>query len=367
LPATPERRRVRVDLPGRAYPIEIGRGLLGDGVTLAHAIPGRQVLVVSNETVAPHYLASVEGALSGRRVASVVLPDGEAHKRLETTMAVFDRLIDGGFERGCTVVALGGGVIGDLAGFAAATYQRGVAFVQLPTSLLAMVDSSVGGKTGVNHPRGKNMIGAFHQPRAVVADLAVLDTLPDRELRAGLAEVIKYGLLGDPELLAWLEEGIEAVLRREPRALAHIVERSCADKAAIVVADEREAGRRALLNLGHTFGHAIEAATGYGPWLHGEAIAAGQCMAAWMSAELGWIDHTEHERVEALFRRAGLPTRPPAIGSAAFRRHMALDKKARDGRIRLVLLRALGDAVVSADYADAALDATLEHFERAHA
>lgn len=363
----PERRRVPVELPGRAYPIEIGPGLLGDGTTLAAAVPGRQVLVVTNETVAPHYLATVETALADRRLASVVLPDGEAHKRLETAMTVFDRLIDSGFERGCTVVALGGGVIGDLAGFVAATYQRGVAFVQLPTTLLAMVDSSVGGKTGVNHPRGKNMIGAFHQPRAVIADLAVLDTLPDRELRAGLAEVIKYGLLGDPELLAWLEDGIEAVLARDPGALAYVVERACADKAAIVVADEREAGRRALLNLGHTFGHAIEAATGYGPWLHGEAIAAGQCMAAWMSAELGWIGAADRARAEALFVRAGLPTRPPAIGADAFRRHMALDKKARDGRVRLVLLRALGEAVVSADYPDAALEATLAHYARHHA
>ncbi|PWG64819.1 3-dehydroquinate synthase [Sediminicurvatus halobius] len=367
MPANPERRQVRVELPGRAYPIEIGRGLLDDGATVAGAVPGRQVLLVSNETVAPHYLARLEAALEGRLTASVVLPDGEAHKRLETTMAVYDQLIDAGFDRGCTVVALGGGVIGDLAGFAAATYQRGVAFVQVPTTLLAMVDSSVGGKTGVNHPRGKNMIGAFHQPRAVIADLAVLDTLPDRELRAGLAEVIKYGLLGDPEFLAWLEADIERLLAREPDALAYAVERSCRNKAAIVVEDEREAGRRALLNLGHTFGHAIEAATGYGPWLHGEAIAAGQCMAAWMSAELGWITPADYERVAALFARAGLPTRPPGIGGAAFRRHMAVDKKARDGQLRLVLLRRPGEAVVTGDYPATALTATLAHFEAHHA
>lgn len=353
-------RQVTVDLGERRYTIDIGRGLLGDTARLRAAITARQVLVVSNEVVAPLYLNALHEALEDRQFAAVTLRDGEPEKRLESMLPVFDEMLVNGFDRDCQVVALGGGVIGDLAGFVAATYQRGVDFIQVPTTLLAMVDSSVGGKTGVNHPRGKNMIGAFHQPRAVIADLDVLETLPDREFRAGMAEVVKYALLGDAEFLAWLEAHLEAVMARDPEALSFVVERACRNKAAIVAADERESGQRALLNLGHTFGHAIEAALGYGEWLHGEAIGAGMCMAAELSARAGWITAADQQRAEALIARVGLPTRPPTgIGAARFREFMARDKKNRGGALRLVLLRGLGDAVVTADYPADALDATL--------
>jgi len=358
---TDEPRRVDVALGERSYPILIGRGLLDDISRLRALVDAPEVMVVSNRTVAPLYLDRLTAAFSDRRVASACLPDGEQEKQLEPLLPVFDTLLVNGFSRDCQVVALGGGVIGDLAGFVAATYQRGVGFVQVPTTLLAMVDSSVGGKTGVNHPRGKNMIGAFHQPRAVIADLTVLDTLPQRELRAGMAEVIKYALLGDAEFLAWLEANLDAAMARDSATLAAIVERCCRNKAAIVAADEREAGQRALLNLGHTFGHAIEAARGYGDWLHGEAIAAGQCMAARLSARLGWIDDRDRDRAIALIERAGLPTRAPAdIGAERFREFMGRDKKNRDGTLRLVLLKGLGQATVSADYDRDALTATLE-------
>ncbi|MEX0386851.1 3-dehydroquinate synthase [Spiribacter onubensis] len=356
-----DRRLVEVALGDRSYLIHIGRGLLRDAALMRENIPARQVMIISNETVAPLYLDALKTALGERRITAASLPDGEQEKCLESMLPVFDEMLVNGFGRDCQVVALGGGVIGDLAGFVAATYQRGVDFVQVPTTLLAMVDSSVGGKTGVNHPRGKNMIGAFHQPRAVIADLAVLETLPDRELRAGMAEVIKYALLGDREFLDWLEGHVDAALAREPDALAFIVERCCRNKAAIVAADEREAGQRALLNLGHTFGHAIEAARGYGDWLHGEAIAAGMCMAARMSARQGWITPQDRDRAVALIARVGLPTQPPSdLDAVRFREFMARDKKNRDGELRLVLLRGLGDAIVTADYDDAALTATLE-------
>ena len=356
-----EPRRVEVALGERSYPIVIGRGLLDDGDLLRDCIPVNEVMVVSNDTVAPLYLDRLASAFAARRFASACLPDGEREKRLESMLPVFDTMLVNGFSRDCRIVALGGGVIGDLAGFVAATYQRGVDFVQVPTTLLAMVDSSVGGKTGVNHPRGKNMIGAFHQPRAVIADLAVLDTLPARELRAGMAEVIKYALLGDHDFLEWLEAHIDAAMARDPEALAFIIERCCRNKAAIVAADERESGQRALLNLGHTFGHAIEGARGYGDWLHGEAIAAGMCMAARMSTRLGWINADQRDRAIHLIRRAGLPVRAPDdIGADRFREFMARDKKNRHGELRLVLLRALGDATVTADYDPDALTATLE-------
>lgn len=358
---TREPRRVDVALGTRSYPILIGSGLLDDSSCLGDAIGAGEVMVVSNETVAPLYLERVRDALPQRRVASACLPDGEQEKRLESMLPIVDTLLTHGFSRDCEIIALGGGVIGDLAGFVAATYQRGVGYVQIPTTLLAMVDSSVGGKTGVNHPRGKNMIGAFHQPRAVIADLQALETLPLRELRAGMAEVIKYALLGDPDFIDWLERHIDAAMARDPEALADIVERCCRHKAAIVAADEREAGQRALLNLGHTFGHAIESAKGYGDWLHGEAIAAGMCMAARLSARLGWIPPADRDRAIALIARAGLPSEPPAdITPETFRSFMARDKKNRHGEQRLVLLRALGDAIVTADYDPAALDATLE-------
>ncbi|MGF1528584.1 MAG: 3-dehydroquinate synthase, partial [Candidatus Competibacterales bacterium] len=302
-----------VELGERRYPIYIGTGLLAQRPLWQRHIAGRQVMIVTNATIAPHYLDLLTETLGDFQVASVILPDGERHKNLEVLQRVFDGLMDHRFHRDCTVVALGGGVVGDMAGFAAACYQRGVDLVQVPTSLLAQVDSSVGGKTGVNHPAGKNMIGAFHQPRCVVVDLEVLATLPGRELRAGLAEVIKYGLIGDAAFFAWLEERLPALLGVDLDALGEAVERSCRHKAALVIADEREVGQRALLNLGHTFGHAIEAATGYGPGLHGEAVAAGTVMAAHLSQRLLGLDASARERIVDLYRRTELPA-PPGGG-----------------------------------------------------
>ncbi|UCE88969.1 MAG: 3-dehydroquinate synthase, partial [Pseudomonadota bacterium] len=283
-------RTLQLDLGDRSYPIHIGSGLLTRAEMFAPHLAGRQVMVVSNETVAPLYLDAVMEALQGFERASVILPDGEQYKNLEVLNCIFDALLEKRFDRQCTLVALGGGVVGDMAGFAAACYQRGVAFIQVPTTLLAQVDSSVGGKTGVNHALGKNMIGAFHQPRCVIADTDTLDTLDDRQLSAGVAEVIKYGLIRDAEFFNWLEDNLDDLLARKPEALAHAIERSCRDKADIVAQDELEGGVRALLNLGHTFGHAIEAGTGYGSWLHGEAVAAGMRVAAELSARKGWID-----------------------------------------------------------------------------
>jgi 3-dehydroquinate synthase len=319
--------RLRIELDERSYPILIGPGLLGDPAVLAEAVAARDVLVVTNGTVAPLYLARVEAALAGRRVAAVVLPDGEQYKTLATMTRVLDALVERRMNRDACVAALGGGVVGDIAGFAAACYQRGVDYVQLPTTLLAQVDSAVGGKTGVNHPGGKNLIGAFHQPRAVVSDTGVLHTLPPRELRAGLAEVLKYGLVADAGFLDWLEANLEALLALEPVPLARAVRRCCEIKAEIVAVDEREQGRRALLNLGHTFGHAIESAAGYGAWLHGEAVAAGMVMAADLSQRLGWLDATEVERVRGLLGRAGLPVVAPRIGAPRALELMAMDKK----------------------------------------
>lgn len=351
---------VDVDLGERSYPIRIGRGLLHAPAALAPWIGGDSALVVTNETVAPLCLERVRAAVGDDvRVLECVLPDGERYKDLETLARVLDAAVDGRCDRDTTVIALGGGVIGDLAGFAAAVYQRGVALVQVPTTLLAQVDSSVGGKTGVNHPRGKNMIGAFHQPRCVVADTETLDTLDERQLRAGLAEVIKYGLIGDRPFFEWLESKMAALLARDADALAWAIEQSCRNKAAVVAADEREQGRRALLNLGHTFGHAIETATGYETWLHGEAIAAGMCMAARVSERLGLLPGDERARVEAIFAAAGLPTRPPAIEAGHMHALMAGDKKARGGIVRLVLLDAIGAARLVSDYAPEALDTEL--------
>ncbi|NLO80907.1 MAG: 3-dehydroquinate synthase [Xanthomonadaceae bacterium] len=357
-------RTLNVDLGARSYPIYIGTGLLRADLIAPH-IPGRHVLIVTNDSIAPLYLERAQAMLSGFDTASLVLPDGERHKTLETVSRIYDVLLQRRMDRQTTLIALGGGVIGDMVGFAAATYQRGVHFIQIPTTLLAQVDSSVGGKTGVNHPLGKNMIGAFYQPRAVLADMDTLTTLPPRELRAGLAEVIKYGLIMDAEFLDWLEGHMPQLLAMEHDALAVAVERSCRNKAAVVGCDEREAGERALLNLGHTFGHAIETATGYESWLHGEAVAAGMHMAAYMSQELGWLSAAEVERVRQLLLAAELPVRPPAIAPERFRELMAVDKKALAGRLRLVLLKALGRAVVTAEFDDAALTRTLQHFASA--
>ena len=351
---------LHVDLGERSYPIYIGSGLLGRADLLTPHIVGRQVAIVTNETVAPLYLSQLEAALQGYELTSVVLPDGEAFKNWETLQLIFDGLLGARHDRRTTVVALGGGVIGDMAGFAAACYQRGVNFIQIPTTLLSQVDSSVGGKTGINHPLGKNMVGAFYQPQAVLIDTSTLNTLPARELSAGLAEVIKYGLICDEPFLAWLEAHMQALLDLDSQALTAAIARSCAAKARVVSADERESGIRATLNLGHTFGHAIETEQGYGVWLHGEAVAAGTVMALDMSHRLGWISASERDRAVRLFLAAGLPVVPPAEMSANdFLQHMAVDKKVLDGQLRLVLLRQLGEAVVTADFAPEILNATL--------
>jgi 3-dehydroquinate synthase len=354
-------RTLTVDLGERTYPIFIGTDLVGDAELYRPYVHGRQVMIVSNETVAPLYLDKVQEALGDYRVASVILPDGEQYKNLETLDRIYTALLQQRFDRRCTLVALGGGVVGDMAGYAAASYQRGVNFVQVPTTLLSQVDSSVGGKTGVNHPLGKNMIGAFHQPQCVIADTRTLDTLPDRELAAGLAEVIKYGLINDLPFFEWLEGAMPRLVAREPEALAEAIERSCRNKAEVVAADEREAGQRALLNLGHTFGHAIEAGLGYGAWLHGEAVAAGMVLAAELSARLGWLAPDDVARTRALLAAFHLPVDPPRELSAdRWLALMAVDKKVQAGRLRLVLLRAIGQAEVTADFDPGTLYGLLE-------
>ena len=357
---TPTPRTLTIDFGPRSYPIHIGSGLLDDRARLESALPPGPLLVVTNETVAPLYLERLRATLCGRKIADCVLPDGERYKTLTTLERVYDALAAARINRDGAVLALGGGVVGDVAGFAAATWQRGIAIGQIPTTLLSQVDSSVGGKTAVNHAAGKNLVGAFHQPSVVLADLDTLVTLPDRELRAGLAEVVKYGLIRDLPFLDWVERHLPDLLARDPAALAEAVARSCATKAAIVALDERESGPRALLNFGHTFGHAIEAAVGFGEWLHGEAVGAGMVLAAETSARLGWIGAHDVARVRDLLARAGLPVAAPRIGIARARELMALDKKVLGGRVRLVLLKALGQAVVSADYDPAALESVLE-------
>jgi 3-dehydroquinate synthase len=344
-------RTLTVDLGARSYPIHIGSGLLADGDLYRPHLRGSQVMIVTNETVAPLYLEPVRQALDGLHVREVILPDGELYKTLEVWNRVFDALLAERFARDCTLIALGGGVIGDMTGFAAACYQRGVDFIQVPTTLLAQVDSSVGGKTGLNHPAGKNMIGAFHQPRAVIADTDTLATLPQRELSAGMAEVLKYGFIRDAEFLDWLECHMTGLMSRDPDALAHAIWRSCEVKAQIVAEDEFESGSRALLNLGHTFGHAIETGVGYGEWLHGEAVGAGLCLAAAFSARLGWLTEAEVERTRRLIAGAGLPTgRPAELAPERMLELMAVDKKVLAGQLRLVLLRQLGEAVVTSEF-----------------
>jgi 3-dehydroquinate synthase len=353
---------IKVELGDRSYPILIGEGLLSQPDLIRQHVPARDILVVSNTTVAPLYMGSLVEALNGDRVVETILPDGESHKTLSTVGRILDVLVANRFGRDCTVVALGGGVVGDMAGFAAACYQRGVAYVQVPTTLLAQVDSSVGGKTGVNHPGGKNLIGAFHQPSAVIADASTLGTLPARELRAGIAEVIKYGLLGDAELFDWLEEHMEELLAADPKALSHVIKRSCQIKAEIVGRDEREQGDRALLNLGHTFGHAVESATHYTRWLHGEAVGAGLLMAAAMSQECGMLDAAQVDRLRRLLERADLPVRIDGVTAEVALEHMKIDKKALGGRMRLILLRRIGDSFVTADYPEQALQRTLSTY-----
>jgi 3-dehydroquinate synthase len=354
-------KTLHVDLGERSYPIFIGESLLQRADLLDGAIAGSQVMVVSNQTVAPLYLASLRQALGEREVQALILPDGEEYKTLDEIAGILDALVGARFARDCTVIALGGGVVGDMAGFAAACYQRGVAHIQVPTTLLSQVDSSVGGKTGVNHPKGKNMIGAFHQPACVIVDTRTLDTLPDRELSAGLGEVIKYGMLWDVDFFAWLEQNMDSLLARDRDALMTVIHRSCAIKAEMVSADETEGGIRALLNLGHTFGHAIEAGLGYGAWLHGEAVAAGLCLAADLSRRLGRIDTGDVERVERLVRSANLPIRAPGdLSAGRMLELMAVDKKVMGGKLRLVLLEAIGKADLTGDFDAAALEETLE-------
>lgn len=344
-------RILSVDLGDRSYPIYIGQNLLAQPELIRPAIRGRQVCIVTNETVAPLYLAALMAGLDGYQVSTVVLPDGEQFKTLDVLSRIYDGLLADRHNRTTTLIALGGGVVGDMTGFAAACYQRGVDFIQIPTTLLSQVDSSVGGKTGVNHPLGKNMIGAFHQPKCVLADTSVLKTLPTRELSAGIAEIIKYGLIADAPFYAWLQDNVEALLGCDADALAYAIERSCQNKASVVAQDEREGGVRALLNFGHTFGHAIETAMGYGIWLHGEAVATGMLMAADLSWRLGWLPEADVSALRDLLLRAGLPVLAPAdLGVDEFLSLMAVDKKVMDGQLRLVLLKSVGEAVVTAEF-----------------
>ena len=355
---------IEVDVGHARYPIAIGPGLLSNREWLASQIRAQDLLVVTNNTVASLYLESLRASLVDRHIAECILPDGEPHKTLQTAGWIFDALVGNQMNRDAVVLALGGGVVGDMAGFAAATYQRGVGLVQIPTTLLAQVDSSVGGKTGVNHPGGKNLIGAFYQPLAVIADTNTLATLPDRELRAGLAEVIKYGCVWDPLLFDWVDNNMALLLARDSEAITYAIARSCEIKATVVAQDEREHNLRAILNFGHTFGHAIEAATAYEMFLHGEAVALGMLMASDLSHRLGLLEAATRERVRSILVKAGLPTQAPRIGAHRALQLMQMDKKVLAGSVRLVLLEKLGRAIVVGKYAQSALDATLtEYFQ----
>ncbi len=349
----PIKHTLNVDLGDRSYPIYIGSGLLGQAELVTQHVAGKSALIVSNSTVAPLYLEVVQQALDTAQIRhdNIILDDGEQFKTMSSIETIIDLLLGNRHDRRTTVIALGGGVIGDIAGFAASIYQRGVNFIQIPTTLLSQVDSSVGGKTGVNHPRGKNMIGTFHQPQCVIVDIDSLNTLPARELSAGLAEVVKYGLICDAEFFDWLEDNVVSLTALDQSLLAQAVLVSCETKARVVEQDEREAGLRAILNLGHTYGHAIETVMGYGNWLHGEAVAAGMVMAINLSIREGWLDEDVRKRTIALLQRAGLPTVPPSeITVEQYLEVMAIDKKAIDGNIKLVLLKALGEAFITSDY-----------------
>ena len=351
-----------VELGERSYPIYIDSNLLGQAELLQQHIPGNSALIVSNETVAPLYLEKTQAMLSGLKHKAVILPDGEKYKNLEVLNQIYDGLLRNQFDRNTTIIALGGGVIGDMAGFAAASYQRGVHLIQIPTTLLSQVDSSVGGKTGVNHPLGKNMIGAFYQPKAVIADTDTLNTLPDRELSAGIAEVIKYGLICNANFFSWLEENMQALLNRDKQALTYAIELSCQTKADVVAADERESGKRALLNLGHTFGHAIENAMGYGEWLHGEAVAAGMCIAATMSNQMGWMNDEETQKTINLIEQAKLPSKAPkSMTAEKFLELMSVDKKVLNGVLRLVLMKGIGQSLVTDDFKAEDLNKAIQH------
>ena len=352
--------KVDLDLGPRSYPIFIGKNILGDpGLFLPH-LAGHQVMIVSNETIAPLYLETLQSNFPDQQVDTCILPDGESFKTWNSVNLIIDQLLEKNHNRRTTLIALGGGVVGDITGFAAASYQRGVAFIQAPTTLLAQVDSSVGGKTGVNHPLGKNMIGAFHQPRAVIADTLTLNTLVDRQFAAGLAEVIKYGLIRDAEFYRWIKANLQVLLARNQDSLAHAILRSCELKAEIVAADEFESDQRALLNLGHTFGHAIETHTGYGAWLHGEAIATGMCLAADLSRRLNWLSEPDQQDIVQLIQDCGLPDSPPADMSIEnFLTLMAHDKKVISGKLRLVLQKGMGHAITTEEFDLALLRETL--------
>jgi 3-dehydroquinate synthase len=355
------KQTLSVALAERTYPIHIGAGLLDQTALLLAHLKHKRVAIVSNTTVAPLYLERVAQPLreAGVDVVEIILPDGEQYKNSEILNTIYDALIQARCERTTTLMALGGGVIGDLTGYAAATYLRGVPFIQIPTTLLSQVDSSVGGKTGINHPQGKNMIGAFYQPQLVLIDTETLKTLPQRELSAGIAEVIKYGLIRDADFFDWLEINMKKLMALDEATVSEAVYRSCQNKAEVVAADEREAGERALLNLGHTFGHAIENAMGYGVWLHGEAVAAGTLMAADLSLRMGWLKVEDVQRIKAIFHAAELKQQPPALGVDQYLDLMGLDKKVQDGQIRLVLQQAIGASVMTSDYNVAALRETL--------
>jgi 3-dehydroquinate synthase len=352
---------LKVDLANRSYPIHIGRNLIADADLILPHLKRKHVAIVTNTTVAPLYLDKLSQTLqaAGVSVIPIILPDGEAYKNTETLNKIYDALLQNRCERSTTLIALGGGVIGDLTGYAAATYLRGVPFIQIPTTLLSQVDSSVGGKTGINHPLGKNMIGAFYQPQVVLADIDTLKTLPARELSAGMAEVIKYGLIRDAEFFNWLEAHIEQLMALEESAISEAIYRSCQNKADVVARDEHETGERALLNLGHTFGHAIENAMGYGVWLHGEAVGAGTMMAADLSQRMGWLSAAEVARIHALLTKAKLPLEAPKLGTDKYLELMQMDKKVADGKIRLVLQQGIGQSVITSDYDVDKLRATL--------
>jgi len=356
-------KTLKVDLGDRSYPIFIGSGLLANNANIIQPyIKGKSTAIVSNTTVAPIYLETLKKHLDDFSTIEIILLDGEEYKTMETLGQIHTEMLQARCDRKTTVLALGGGVVGDITGFASASYQRGVNFIQVPTTLLSMVDSSVGGKTGVNHPLGKNMIGAFHQPQCVVIDTDTLNTLDDRQLSAGIAEVIKYGYINDIEFIDWLDENMERLMQRDADALAYAIYRSCEHKAAIVAADEKEAGQRALLNLGHTFGHAIETGMGYGKWLHGEAIAVGMVMAAELSKEHGWVTGDDVDSIKALLAKANLPTEPPSeISPQRFFELMSIDKKVQDGILHLVLMKSLGESFITSDYDKKALERVLAH------
>ena len=360
-------KKLPVNLGQRSYPIFIGDNLLQDGININNFVKGSQVLIVTNQTIAPLYLDKTLSLFADFLVDAIVLPDGEQFKDFATLNQILDTLLSKKFDRNCTLVALGGGVIGDITGFAAAVYQRGVNFIQIPTTLLAQVDSSVGGKTGINHPLGKNMIGAFYQPKCVIADLSTLKTLEPRQISAGLAEIIKYGLINDAQFFVWLEQNIAKLLGLDKEAITYAVFKSCENKADIVAKDEKEAGIRATLNLGHTFGHAIEASQGYGVWLHGEAVAAGMVMAADLSNRMGLIESEAVKRIKQIIRAANLPTKgPAAMSEQEYLKYMKVDKKVSDGKIKLVLLNGIGSSLITDDFEMTKLKETLFNCTEGH-